>query len=60
LPAQFVNPCVGALLTAAGVVAFVAPHLLPLENELLRKNEFKVTYHPFDWRLNDLTGGRPQ
>ncbi len=42
------------------IVAFVAPHLLPLENELLRKNEFKVTYHPFDWRLNDLTGGRPQ
>jgi len=42
------------------VVAFVEPHLLPLEKELLRKNEFKVAYHPFDWRLNDLTGGRPQ
>jgi hypothetical protein len=42
------------------IVAFVTPHLLPLEKEFLRQNEFKVTYHPFDWRLNDLTGGRPQ
>jgi hypothetical protein len=42
------------------IIAFILPHVLPLENELLRKNEFKVTYHPFDWRLNDLTGGRPQ
>jgi uncharacterized protein DUF547 len=42
------------------IVAFVTPHLLPLEKELLQKNEFKVTYLPFDWRLNDLTGGSPQ
>ena len=42
------------------LVAFVSPWLLPLEKEFLQKNEFKVTYHPFDWRLNDLTGGRPQ
>jgi hypothetical protein len=42
------------------VVAFIAPRLLPLEKEFLQKNEFKVTYHPFDWRLNDLTGGRPE
>jgi len=42
------------------IVAFVLPHLLPLEKELLQKNEFKLTYHPFDWRLNDLTGGSPQ
>src|SRR5262245_41336714 len=42
------------------IVAFVAPKLLPLEKEFLQKNEFKVTYHPFDWRLNDLTGGAPQ
>jgi hypothetical protein len=41
-------------------VAFVSPNLLPLEKELVQKNQFKVTYHPFDWRLNDLTGGRPQ
>jgi hypothetical protein len=39
-------------------VAFIAPNLLPLERELIQKNQFKVTYHPFDWRLNDLTGGR--
>jgi Protein of unknown function, DUF547 len=42
------------------LVAFVMPRLLPLEKEFLQKNEFKVTYHPFDWRLNDLTGGAPQ
>ena len=42
------------------IVTFISPRLLPLEKELLQKNEFKVTYHPFDWRLNDLTGGRPQ
>jgi hypothetical protein len=41
-------------------VAFMAPNLLPLERELMQKNQFKVTYHPFDWRLNDLTGGRDQ
>ena len=42
------------------IVTFISPRLLPLEKEFLQKNEFKVTYHPFDWRLNDLTGGRPQ
>jgi hypothetical protein len=42
------------------IVAFVAPGLLPLEREFLQKNEFKLTYHPFDWRLNDLTGGPPK
>jgi hypothetical protein len=42
------------------IVAFISPRLLPLEKEVLQKNEFRVTYHPFDWRLNDLTGGRPE
>jgi hypothetical protein len=42
------------------IVGFITPHLLPLEKELAQKNTFKVTFHPFDWRLNDLTGGRPQ
>jgi hypothetical protein len=42
------------------IVAFISPRVLPLEKEFLQKNEFKVTYHPFDWRLNDLTGGRPE
>ena len=40
------------------IIAFIGPKLLPLEKEFVEKNEFKVTYHPFDWRLNDLTGGR--
>jgi hypothetical protein len=38
------------------LVAFVLPHVLPLEKELLQKNQFKVEFRPFDWRLNDLTG----
>jgi hypothetical protein len=37
------------------VVAFVLPHVLPLEKDLLLKNEFKVSFRAFDWRLNDLT-----
>ena len=40
------------------LIAFVTPHLLPLEKELLDENRFKVTFQEFDWRLNDLTGGR--
>jgi hypothetical protein len=42
------------------IVAFIAPRLLPLERDFVNKNEFKLVFHPFDWRLNDLTGGRPQ
>ena len=40
------------------LVAFITPHLLPLEREFVQNNEFRVTYHAFDWRLNDLSGGR--
>jgi hypothetical protein len=40
------------------LIAFALPHLLPLEKEFVEENQFKVTFHPFDWRLNDLTGGR--
>lgn len=40
------------------LVAFIAPNLFPLEREFVEKNEFRVTFQPFDWRLNDLTGGR--
>ena len=40
------------------IMAFVLPHLLPLEKEFAEENKFKVVFHPFDWRLNDLTGGR--
>jgi hypothetical protein len=38
------------------LVAFVLPHVLRLEKELLEKNQFKVEFRQFDWRLNDLTG----
>lgn len=38
------------------IVAFIRPNLLPLEKEFVQKNEFKVVFHDFDWRLNDLTG----
>ena len=40
------------------LIAFVQPNLLPLEREFIQKNEFKITFHELDWRLNDLTGGR--
>jgi hypothetical protein len=42
------------------IVAFVTPHLLPLEKEFVQKNEFRVVFQALDWRLNDLTGGGPQ
>jgi len=42
------------------IVAFIAPRLLPLERALVNKNEFTLVFQNFDWRLNDLTGGRPQ
>ncbi len=40
------------------IIAFVSPHLLPLEKEMVRKNEFRIVFHEMDWKLNDLTGGR--
>ena len=40
------------------IVAFISPHVLPLEKEFLDENKFKVAFQEFDWRLNDLTGGR--
>lgn len=39
-------------------IAFIGPRLLPLEKEFVQKNAFRVVFHAFDWRLNDLTGGR--
>jgi hypothetical protein len=41
------------------VVGFLRPHLLQAEEDFIRKNTFQLAYEPFDWRLNDLTGGRP-
>jgi Protein of unknown function, DUF547 len=40
------------------IIAFVSPHLLRLEREFVEKNEFTIVFQPFDWRLNDLSGGR--
>jgi hypothetical protein len=42
------------------IVAFILPNLLPGERELVLRNDFRVTYHEYDWRLNDLTGGAPR
>jgi hypothetical protein len=39
------------------IITFITPHLLPLEKELVAKNEFRVAFLEMDWRLNDLTGG---
>jgi hypothetical protein len=40
------------------LLAFIQPRLLPLEKEFVQKNEFRIVFHDYDWRLNDLTGGR--
>ena len=37
------------------IIAFVMPHLLPLEKELFQKNAFRVAFLEMDWRLNDLS-----
>jgi hypothetical protein len=39
------------------IIAFITPHLLPLEKEQIKNNQFRVVFHEMDWRLNDLTGG---
>jgi hypothetical protein len=40
------------------VIAFIAPNLFRLEREFVDKNAFQIAFHDFDWRLNDLSGGR--
>jgi hypothetical protein len=40
------------------ILALITPHLLRLEREFVEKNAFQIVFHEFDWRLNDLTGGR--
>lgn len=42
------------------ILHVLAPHFLPGERETLARNDFSVKFTPFDWRLNDLTGGRPR
>lgn len=38
------------------VLALVNPLLVPNEAQFLQKNGFRMEFHEFDWRLNDLTG----
>jgi len=38
------------------VLALIDPLIVPNEAEFLRRNEFVMVFHEFDWRLNDLTG----
>jgi hypothetical protein len=38
------------------VLALIDPQLVPNEAEFLRKNAFRMVFHEFDWKLNDLTG----
>ena len=40
------------------ILALTVGHLFPNEQAWLRENRFKVEFGRFDWRLNDLTGGR--
>ena len=38
------------------VMALIDPLLVPNEAEFVRKNTFRMMFHDFDWKLNDLTG----
>jgi hypothetical protein len=38
------------------VLALIDPLVVPTEAAFLKKNEFRMAFHDFDWRLNDLTG----
>jgi hypothetical protein len=38
------------------VLALIDQQLVPNETEFLRKNTFRMVFHEFDWKLNDLTG----
>ncbi len=38
------------------ILSFVELRLMPAERQFLAQNAFQVTYQPFDWSLNDLTG----
>jgi hypothetical protein len=38
------------------VLSLIDPLMVPSEAEFLRKNTFRMSFHDFDWKLNDLTG----
>jgi hypothetical protein len=52
------GPYAGRTPLERAVVAFIEPHVYPREREYLALNTFQLRFQPFDWRLNDLTGGR--
>ena len=41
------------------ILSLIEPALFPSERAFLTENRFTLGYQEFDWRLNDLTGGRP-
>ena len=41
------------------ILTLIEPKLFPSERAFLEQNRFALQYSQFDWRLNDLTGGRP-
>ena len=41
------------------ILTIITPSLFPSERAFLDENRFTLAYQNFDWRLNDLTGGRP-
>ena len=40
------------------VLAIIAPLVVRSEADFLEQNSFKMQFHEFDWRLNDLTNRR--
>lgn len=36
------------------ILAFIGPNLLPIEQEFVQKNSFKMVFGQYDWSLNDL------
>ena len=40
------------------VLAIIAPLVVRSEADFLEENRFKMEFHEFDWRLNDLTNRR--
>jgi hypothetical protein len=66
--AEFVKAFGGDEMTAypgrspieRAILHVLAPHFLPGERQALARNAFAVKFTPFDWRLNDLTGGGPR
>lgn len=41
------------------IAGMAAPFLFQSERDFLQQNTFQLKYGPYDWRLNDLTGGIP-